>query len=298
MDGQVYLLMVKKTSSGFKSMPAPAKVQEVLSKFMHGDSLDIPFLKFIRVQSVDHSLGMPSGGPSLVVQEGTGENAYARELKAEPSMVHSDDDYDARSKRMWYTKDTSEALVDTASQMAALRNNNAGYGSGWDFGGSGRKSRWFSKAQNLNVKLPDHGDLSFTKWADNATPQLACACAAQEPISWAAFFFRRRIGPGVMGVRLPYLCIIVEQCLISGWEFAGSNTEKVTLKYKRITWASIDQFADTNAPTMLTSTRTWDAAQKEGGETSAGQIVPLILVALTAAAGAVAAAVGDGVTKG
>lgn len=136
----------------------------------------------------------------------------------------------------------------------------------------------------LPINLPSHNELTFTKGCDNATPQIAFACSAQEPIRHAFFAFRRKIGLGVEGIRVPYLVVWLKQCLVTGWGLSGDE-ETVTLQYETIKWCTYDQMTDWNAPTGM-SNREWDTQDNAGGEDVAMYVKMGLLAGATVALGA------------
>ncbi len=219
MNTQIYLLLVKKMNPHL-----PKTLPLMLKNAILGDSLDVPFLKLIRVKSINQQI----------------------EFEGETELT------EVRNGALNVVSTSGNSVGSYADASGGNRHANGG--------------RLTSMKANsfANLTLPSHSAFSFTKWLDNATPQLAYACTAQSPISEAIFFFRRRIGAGIAGVRMPFMCIRLKKCLISGWSMSG-DAETVTLKYREIMWATFDQLADINLPAGM-SARLWDTELKEGGE--------------------------------
>lgn len=275
MNTQIYLLLVRKVNP---HLPAPAKAAAMIKNFVMGDSLDAPFLKFIKVTGLSHSIGF--GGEDKVTQVDNGQA-----VTYTTSTGSTAGGYDQYSQHEDFVGDTkiqsdrwgNRLFHDTAKDERSLwytRHIGAGGAAKGIFSS-------FKQNQYININLPSHNELTFTKLVDNATPQLAYGCSAQEPFYFAGFFFRRRIGAGIDGMRLPYMGIGLNKCLITGWSLDG-ETEKITLKYKQIMWGTFDQVADINAPTGLSS-RVWDSEKNEGGEKKEGYLLQALIAALTLA---------------
>ncbi len=286
MNTQIYLMLVRKINP---NLPTAVKIPLLLKNFVMGDSLDAPFIKFIRVQSVSHSIGF-GGGSSVTRVEGEGEDAKAVNYSTGTKPTK----YGDMDKNVNVGGDNSR-YVDRWEDWDVGNDRTSGYGIGG--------LRFFSGFKNndyLNISLPEHNELTFKKYVDNATPQLAYGCSAQEPYYFAAFFYRRKIGAGIKGVRLPFMGIGLTKCLITGWSL-DDEMESVTLKYKNIMWGTFDQLADINAPTGM-SYRVWDTDNKEGGETTKGLLLQGLIAGLTAAGAAAVTAItggfADDVTKG
>ena len=276
MNTQIYLMLVRKVNP---KLPLVAKIPLMLKNFILGDSLDTPFFKFIRVQSISSSIGF-AGEKSVTLRHS--RSGHAKTYKTETGKEASD--YDAEQDTRWG--------ADTGGKWY-----NVGGRHGWSAEGTTKTERaasvmrsgvvpWASsvtlKNNNFaNINLPEHSEFVFTKNIDNATPQLAYGCSAQEPFYFAAFFFRRKIGAGIAGVRLPYMGIGLTQCLINGWSLSD-DVETVTLSYKKIMWGTFDQTADINAPTGM-SYRVWETDKKTGGETAAGLLIQGLIAGLTLA---------------
>ncbi len=270
MDGneQIYLLLIRQLSPLAKNNPVMMLKAAIL-----GDSLDVPFLKFIRVNNFEHSIGFAGETSKNVIENGqvksysSGEGGMGGYNQSGTVDVRGG----TKTTDRWGNREfraPNQDLKRVAKNTAAPKYTSK-----------------FKNNEFVNLKLPEHNDLTFTKPVDNATPQLAYACTAQEPLSEAIFFFRRRIGAGVAGVRLPYFMCRLQKCLITSWGLDDDLNESVTLKYKEILWATYDQLADINAPTGMSS-RVWDVEQQEGGESTEVYKFQAMVAALFAAAGA------------
>jgi len=240
MNTQIYLLLVKQSN-----LPTAAAIPMLLKNAILGDSLDVPFLKFIRVRSIRQTV----------------------EFEGETELTEVQTD--AQGVKSLNVVSTSGNSA--GSYAAAAGTNRSGA-----FGMTAVNRNNFT-----NINLPAHSAFGFTKSLDNATPQLAYSCTAQSPFSHAVFFFRRRIGAGIAGVRMPFMCIWLKKCLISGWSMSG-DSENVSLKYREITWATFDQLADINIPTGM-SARVWNTESKEGGEKPEVYAVQMAVAAIFAA---------------
>lgn len=293
METQIYLLLARKAGD-FSAGGAAIWVKQVMKDMILGDSLDTPFLKFIRVQSIEHSIGFP-GRKSVVEEHGGHAVEYKSTGHDEEAGDYDDSMY--RARRPWAGRNYRRTRWGTyqeqraGQEFKALQNRHLS-----------RKQTFFSTFKNnqyVAPALPTHEEFTFTKLPDNATPQLMYGCSAQEPMAFACFFFRRRIGAGIMGVRLPFMMIGLRKCLITGWQLGDDMTETVTLSYKDIIWSTFDQLADINVPTGM-SARVWQTDTKEGGETMKAYIPQAILAALTVIVGASVALTNadDGVKKG
>lgn len=275
MKNQIYLMLVRKVNP---VLTGAAKAAAYLKNFVAGDSLDVPFMKFIRVQSTSHSIGF-AGEQSVTERVGDSAQTFTTETgKSASGYNQLSDEIEERFVR-------DRILHSNRFQHDRWGNRNFANG-GIVANENASAFSSFKKNQYVNINLPAHDDFTFTKYVDNSTPQLAYGCTAQEPFSFAAFFYRRRIGVGIKGVRLPYLTIGLNKCLISSWSLAD-DMETVKLSYKDIVWATYDQIADINAPTGMSS-RIWDTESKEGGEKKEAYIAQA-LVGLLATAGGILA---------
>ena len=309
MNTQVYLLLKK---NGDLNPTAMGNLKD-LKNFILGDALDMPFVKWIRVNGISNSIGFSSGTVRSInstgdlVEKDYGSSASIHDSSAAPVLdetgtgeltgAHMD-----RTKIQTFHKDFSG--FSTSGKKGKLRpkvegqnftkslnraDNAMTYSA--PAGGMDIESDFFTRFQNdkLQAKLPDHDSLTFVKNCDNATPQLAFAASAQEPVKHALFAFRRKIGNGVQGIRVPFLIVWLRECKVAGWELNG-DVETVKLKYKTIKWCSYDQVSDWNMPTGM-SNRDWDTQDQSGGE-------DLMTYAIMAALAAATVALGLGLSMG
>lgn len=294
MNTQIYLMLVRKVNP---NLPAPAKAAAMLKNFIMGDSLDAPFLKFIKVQSVSHSIEF--GGEQSVTER---HGKIAKTYKTDTGSSAGDYSQSRTRDHKWLAGRTvtydrwGNKLHSGGGRDDRTYARNTGFTGGF----KGLVST-FKNNQYVNINLPDHDDFTFTKLVDNATPQLAYGASAQEPFYFAAFFFRRRIGAGIDGMRMPFMGIALRKCLITSWSL-DDETEKISLKYKHICWGTFDQVADINAPTGM-SQRVWNTESNEGGEKPLGYVLQALVGGLTVAASAGLSAAlggvgGDEVTEG
>ncbi len=305
MNTQIYLLL-KKTGD---FNPATLNLKD-LKNLILGDALDMPFVKWIRITGLSNSIGFSSGtirsinaaGDMVEKSYGSSAGSYDQSLNASTftdggrrDVDHLD--YNRGGMTSSYTsyegvnrfgfsgkvKPKVEGEFITKNYGAGVNAPLTAPTGGTKFEGAGNKS--FTRFQNskLKISLPDHDSLTFTKNCDNATPQLAFAASAQEPVKHALFAFRRRIGNGVQGIRVPFMIIWLRECLIEGWELNG-DVETVKIKYKTIKWCSYDQVSDWNMPTGM-SNRDWDTQDQSGGEDIKTYIIMAAIAAATAALG-------------
>jgi type VI protein secretion system component Hcp len=281
MNTQAYLLCIKAPDSsvGWKS---PKGGKNVLSwgsftkklgsiiasgDFILGDSLDNPFIKFIRVQSVSHEIAF-----------GSKQWAYdpEKEVKSplvgplpegaeRPEVVTGKGDWVSRGKGptdydvLGARNDLYQKYLNRVESVTGVTDIAAGLGT--------RFASLFTRRNEFaDVVKPDQKAFVFSKFIDNATPQFAYAASAQEPLWLCVFFFRRRIGTDITGtgVRLPFLMIGLWKSQITGWSISNMM-ETVKLKYKGIAWAHIPPAADTNAPGWVPAMRWWNVDDPGGG---------------------------------
>jgi type VI protein secretion system component Hcp len=264
-------MITRKTNPMLKG---PAKVAAWLKDFIGGDSLDVPFVNWIRIRGVEHSIGFGSESAVASSQPNLPEH-----LQADDPLTGFDQTTKTSKTTHWGTvteKEASRWGRSTAISFGNFRSEQAVPAGGF--------LTQFKNNQFVNISLPEHGQFKLTKFPDNATPQLAFACTAQEPIENAIFCFRRRIGTGVFGVRLPFLTVQLQKCLVTSWGLDGDLNETVTIKYKKITWCTYDQMTDWNAPTGM-SAREWDVEEQAGGENRNLYILMGLLAAAVSAAG-------------
>ena len=273
MASQIYLLLIRNPgkwpdtlTAGSVAGGALLVLKTLMKDMIRGDSLDVPFVKFIRVRTVSHAIKY------------TEKRNQSERNAMDDSATSSVKDKDAYK---------------TASDQTTFFGN---------FPGSSIQSSledfWSGHAFD-SLTLPEQSEFKFTKLIDNATPQLAYGCSAQEAFPLAVFFFRRKIGLGVEGIRTPYFVVGLYKCMITGWELDGEN-EKVSMKYSSIAWCSIDPLADSNLPVGF-SQRYFDIDSSSGGEVGWAALLQLLSQGLALAAGGVLMATGkaDGsVTNG
>ncbi len=241
----------------------------LVKNIVRGDSLDLPFTSFINVHEVDHEI-----------------HFHHEEDQAEYEQFHPPARNLLRGQR---TASVHDAIFrwDTARHHAPAPP-------------APTVGRWTGKRRQpvpgtIFGHLPTHNTFCFTKGIDSATPQLAFGCSAQEKFPLAAFYFRRRIGPGIHGIRMPYLVVGLRRVMISAWGIKGSDHEHVELRYEKICWFAMSQVGDADAPQGV-SIRYWDRDRSSGGE--AGMNWATLLSSLTTAlvlgAGGVVAATDPG----
>ncbi|TWT64206.1 type VI secretion system tube protein Hcp [Rubinisphaera italica] len=315
MNTQIYLLL-KKTGD---FNPATLNLKDVKNLIL-GDALDMPFVKWIRVTGLANSIGFSSGtirsinatGDMVEKSYGSSAGSYSDALNAsyvDQTANEVEDDFirhhgvrrgQATSKFNSYAGKNRfgaqgrlqpKVQGQQFSQESVWRDDDwvdspvQAPAGGANFTGGVAGNTSFTRFQNskLKISLPDHDSLTFTKNCDNATPQLAFAASAQEPVKHALFAFRRKIGNGVQGIRVPFMIIWLRECLIEGWELNG-DVETVKIKYKTIKWCSYDQVSDWNMPTGM-SNRDWDTQDQSGGEDIKTYVIMAAIAAATAALG-------------
>lgn len=266
-----------------------------------GDSLDMPFIKWMKLTGFKNSIGFDSGTMRRI--EGDGDDAevksydYGRSSSSYGAARTGGDDAEGpaerqerdvveedvesigtiRRGRMTTGKRTGRDRFGSFTQKKTRKRSLRRAGRGLEWGDWGAESDWgkrsrpflsnFSNPNNfLNINLPNHNSVSFSKRIDNATPQLAYACSCQEPIGTAMVLFRRRIGLGIRGIRVPFMAIMLSKCLLSDWELDGED-ESCSMSYQEIRWCTYDQIADFNVATGM-SARQWDTADNTGGESA------------------------------
>ncbi|MFN3160447.1 MAG: type VI secretion system tube protein Hcp [Rubinisphaera brasiliensis] len=329
MNNQIYLVLKR---TGEFDANVLGNVAKAAKDLILGDSMDVPFVKWINVTGVNNSIGFSSGKIRSIVNTAAANAAPTYELQTK-SYGTSAGDYAAsmpgdvryavedsvevedqgiqnfrnrRRQRVQYgVRDQSTSQVSysrfrgkitrTSRQQQVDRLQDGNWA---DFGDAVNSTTYqhsskpfftpdFDNAK-LKINLPEHNEFVFTKNVDNATPQLAFAASSQEPIGHAVFAFRRRIGVGVQGVRLPYMMVFLRECLVNNWALDGDQ-ETVSLQYQRIHWLTYDQVTDWNYPTGM-SNRYWDDKNKKGGENAKLYILMGLVMAAFAVAGSAAQA--------
>lgn len=315
MNNQIYLVLKR---TGEFDANVLGNVAKAAKDLILGDSMDVPFVKWINVTGVNNSIGFSSGKVRSLVNTaaagaepryelqtasyGTSAGDYAAAM---PTTRAPDEDRTRhreinRYDRREYEYQTSYSRYRGRVVQRTKRYQNRFIGD-WqtddqrtvtrapqhEFSSKPFFTPDFDNAK-LKINLPEHNEFVFTKNVDNATPQLAFAASSQEPIGHAVFAFRRRIGVGVQGVRLPYMMVFLRECLVNNWELNGDQ-ETVSLQYQRIHWLTYDQVTDWNYPTGM-SNRYWDDKNKKGGENAKLYILMGLVMAAFAVAGSAAQA--------
>eukprot|EP00913_Durusdinium_trenchii_P028468 g26696.t1 len=249
-----------------------------------GDSLDLPFLRMIRVDSVEHSIGFP----------GKKTTYHGADDVAEESG-HDILSYSELEKLQQHKRARGRNRSIPQPEPRRVRRNRR-----VNLAEVQRQVREIQWNEFMKSKVPEHGDFVFTKQPDNATPQLAYGCSSQEIFPLAVFFFRRKIGVGLGGVRLPFMVIGLRKVRLAGWSLGADLSETVTCKYADIAWTSVPPLADTNLPGAVT-VKDWDTeASKSFDKKWFGWAVQGLTTAAVAAAGAATAILGgvhDGVEE-
>lgn len=279
MDSQIYLLLLRQSGSykewdkelkGMNAIKAAIIMKQLLKDIVVGDSLDAPFVKFIRVKSISHKLGF--SGDSKFDKSGW---AYKNAWKEESGQQYS-------------ANPLMRGTTNTVSNSGAFSK---------DFMPQLGRELWGGN-EFIQGKIPEHGEIQFKKYLDSATAELAYGCSAQEKFPLAVFFYRRKVGTGLGGIRLPYFVMGSFKCKIKEWELDGDE-ETVSLHYKKIAWCSFDQWADTNV-SYPWATRWFDQEQVKGGQGEAAMALQMIVAAMVAVSGAVSATLtsGEGASGG
>jgi len=289
---QIYLALVRWSGGAFPSIKNFLLMFPKLAKDMvKGDSLDIPFLQCIRVQSVSHEISIP-GTKTTVVPQGAAqvESGYdAADYQTLQSLRRSqwrNDRYNRRQRAA--AEAQGQQYVDRAISNPPLPPP------------APPNPAPANRNEFIKSRLPSHGDITFTKSIDAATPHLSAGCAAQEVYPLGIFFYRRKTGLGVSAIRNPFFVMGVQKAIITSWSISDM-TETVTLKYRDIGWCSMESVADTNLPDALKwSTRSYDGdtqSTEKGGFASDLRTLTLLFVAAAGALTAVGSGVHDGVEE-
>ncbi|WP_013628084.1 type VI secretion system tube protein Hcp [Rubinisphaera brasiliensis] len=324
MNNQIYLVLKR---TGEFDANVLGNVAKAAKDLILGDSMDVPFVKWINVTGVNNSIGFSSGKVRSLVNTAAAGAEPRYELQTASYGTSAGDYEDAMSptdapeegiggyrnagprrfvnngrryrlqarerqvREVSYSRYRGKITQNT-SQLQARANH------AWHNVGDERTRTTYEHTgafftpdfdnAKLKINLPEHNEFVFTKNVDNATPQLAFAASSQEPIGHAVFAFRRRIGVGVQGVRLPYMMVFLRECLVNNWALDGDQ-ETVSLQYQRIHWLTYDQVTDWNYPTGM-SNRYWDDKNKKGGENAKLYILMGLVMAAFAVAGSAAQA--------
>lgn len=284
----IYLLLYRETGayqmvSGNK-LTIPLLVPKLLKGMIMGDSLDAPFVGFIKVNGVEHGIGL--GKDQKELEWGDKNKIPDDDLVARRTreLYQSlDDDYGRQVRPLLQMR----GVRAERQRLRGLRNQRR-----QDIAAAHHAAVREQRHAFINSHLPKHEELTFTKMIDRATPQLAFGCSAQERYPCALFFYRRKIGLGIGGIRVPHLTIGLRKVRISSWKMTGEETESVSLRYADIAWAALGGIADANLPSVP-SARMFSEEDNAGGEnysSSWAYAVGAIGAGLTAIAG--------GVTKG
>ncbi|HLJ11977.1 MAG TPA: type VI secretion system tube protein Hcp [Planctomycetaceae bacterium] len=237
MNSQVYLLLVRGTDALPKSAAAiGVALKALLLDMIRGDSLDVPYLNFIRVGSVAQSIGTIKEEYSYADASGLGIHDFT------PGVTDTDS---AGRSVLKYLQ-----ALDRLAPKPIPPPPPSAFGVPSNVGG-------------LSTHLPTQGTITFNKLLDGATPQLAFGCSTQEPFRFALFYFQRKVGFNLGSVVFPHLVLGLQRVMIRKWEMAD-DTEKVTLAYQKICWGAYNPWADAPIPQSV-STRYWDCVNNTGG---------------------------------
>lgn len=252
MNGQCYLFLIRHPIPDNPTL-LKAKLPFILKDIIRGDSLDVPFVNFIRCYEFNHEIG--SGG--LSYGDRTGSRVKWVNAPAEPPPGQELSRMQRAQK--WFSTKPGIHLTHTRS----LQGTNSWTGD--------------DEPGLFNDRMPEHGSVCFTKNLDAASPQLSFGCSAQERFPLAVFFFRRKTTFNIGGVVHPHTVIGYQNCLISDWSTDG-NTETVQLNYEVMGMAAFTQIADSKLPQGV-SWRTWDTVNNVGGEKKpfGALLIPLTL---------------------
>lgn len=308
MNTQIYMLCFKDPGGAWnndasKTMKAALTAKKILRAitnldFILGDSLDVPFVKFIRVQGVEHGISFPGTSTHRAFADGewqekvTGSKAGDYEDASNPSWFGVGEEAWHHDTYTQWNKDFDRYEEDKGTIIGATKYANKRMHrrrAGQVFG--------FRRNKFTDITKPDHDDITITKLVDNATPQFAYAASAQEPFWYTFLYFRRKIGGGIpkTGVRMPFLMIGLYKSLITSWSLGGDMAETIKMNYSSIAWASIPPWADTNIPLAgVPAMRWWTTDDNKGGNKGGWALILAALTgALTAAAGGLALACSD-----
>lgn len=251
----IYLLLYRQTGS-YKQITAnkftaPVVLKTLTKGMIIGDSADAPYLGFVKVLGVEHSIGFASGQD---------------ELHWHDAQMFDSSKYDTRRDEL-LNKIGPKPVTVRGRPVAPYRLNR------WNERRKRTMDAYEKTIENqrnafLNTHLPKHGEFTFTKMLDRATPQIAFGCSAQERFPVALFFYRRKIGLGLGAIRTPHFVIGLRKVRISAWHMSGDGeSESVTLAYGDIAWAALGSIADSNMPLPIPTARMWDREANAGGET-------------------------------
>lgn len=294
MNSQIYLMLFRATGAwpkDFSAMSSKRKagavaavaaatiLKQIPKDMVMGDSLDIPFMKFIRCDNVSHGLSF-SGMDTQQVTKTTGDTAVTTTEDLNTGNKYQGYRDDPVRDSLFFQKTRFYGEKSFGDRFSKIHVGNHGI----------RESlgSWLGGNEFVKTSVPKHGEVVFTKSIDTATPQLAYGCAAQEQFPLAAFFYRRKAGLGLGGVRWPYFVMGLYKNKIKDWSLDG-DTETVKLSYSAISWCGYDQWADTNI-SYPWSTRWFDQDAATGGQGGFAMVIQAVAAGLIMGAGAATAA--------
>lgn len=279
MDSNCYLFLLRWNKALPKSaLEIASMIPRIPTSVVRGDSLEVPFMNFIKVNSIEHNIGgFGSGG----AKDYSDLNKFHRGTFWHKEAQEST----AAEWTKWQERDAGGEWQNR-SRMTSASNN-------WRWTGEPP----MTEPGALRGSLPEQQHLSFSKSLDSATPQLAYGCTSQEQFKVALFYFRRKVAFNVASVQFPYMVIGLENVIIRDWSLDG-DAENMKLSYDRICWGSVSQFGDTPVPQGI-STRVFDRRSQSGGLVDAsaltGFVVGLTVAMYTAAWATVGTVSGDGI---
>lgn len=274
----IYLLLYRQQGTykevQVNKLTAPVVAKTLTKGMIIGDSLDAPFVGFIKCLGIEHNIGL---------------SAKQHELEWDEAHLHSGANLRELGRRA-----LDDTLVRAGYDRAAITEQDRRHlfntRRGQQIDAAYHKAVKQQRNAFINTHLPEHGEFQFVKMIDRATPQLAFGCCAQERFPLALFLYRKKIGTGIGGIRVPHLVVALRKVRISAWKITGEETEEVTLRYGDVSWASLGQIADTDVPVPIPSARTFDAEALQGGEnysSSWAYGIQFLAVALCAITGGV-----------
>jgi type VI protein secretion system component Hcp len=253
----IYLLLYRQSGT-YKMISAnkltAAMVLATLTKGMIiGDSMDAPFMGFIKCTNIDHEIGLGSSQKELEYGDShllpddhlqsARKQAITRSNYDRYKAAHDDPANQAQQAQIQTAYDKVRKSIDKAYHKAVEEQRHA----------------------FINTHLPKHDEFTFTKMVDRSTPQLAFGCSAQERFPCALFFLRKKVGFGLGGIRIPHLVIGLRKVRISKWKM-GEEKETVSLRYGDIAWAALGQVADSDIPMPIPTARLFSTEENAGGE--------------------------------
>lgn len=281
MDSNCYLFLLRWNKALPKTaLEIASMIPRIPTSVVRGDSLEVPFMNFIKVDSVDHNIGGFGAG---------GAKDYS--------------DLNKFHRGTFWHKEAADAQDVSWTAATTMRQRPGGSHYAYSSAGAaGNNWRWtgeppMTEPGALRGSLPEQNHFSFSKSLDSATPQLAYGCTCQEQFKVALFYYRRKVAFNVASVQFPYMVIGLENVIIRDWSLNG-DSETMKLSYDRICWGAVSQFGDTPVPQGI-STRVFDRRSQSGGLVDAspltGFVVGLTVAMYTAAWATIGAVTGDGV---